>query len=822
MIDYSIDISIIIVLIFVIRFLTKKLPAWWHYTLWLVLLLFMMIPLEFEKPASIPDVVPVSIEENLFEFNFIKEDIVPPGFSKRTSSDPEGIYSKQPDPQVQNRQNLQGAHIPVNDIILFIWLASAIFFGIYILVKNILFWNTIKREPLLTEKKVLNLMEECKIRMKSHTPLKVIITDKVKSPALFGCIRPRLLLPAGILDIIDEKELSYIFMHELGHIKRHDVTMTWLTIFLQAIHWFNPLVWFSFHIMKIDQEAACDDFVLSRIRLGQSRDYGNAIVSFLDKFSRNLKVPALAGILENKAQIKRRMKMIINYKKYSKMKMVFTSIFLFFICLVFFSITGFSKEDKGKPEKDFPVTKEIPIENQSESIASKVTVVETHKEAGSFALKSPEAPVAGKDRNEEEKKIIRLAAITPEKTISEQDNKIENKAVPEVLDNEIKKISSMIQDNVRTINKEKKLITEENSNVQPVLKDKDKVKKKPLIEPKKDLKMYNYIDEPDNREIIRLAGVTQKTPENEDMKDKKGPEKLSSKITGTKKKTLEKIAGQKPVKLSRQCQVALIEAQKYLEKEDYSEARKAIFDYLAKKPEKERTPQQVYLMLGYLWVAEGEMEEAIKVFKEGFEIYSADEDLLTYYASTLYEAGYHEEAREAFKEGYEAYPEEGRLAGNAFFLYKTGDYEEASQLYEKLYDIGQDKNVKYLEYAAQSHIKSKNWEEAKRLYKRLLGLPVDPEPRWLNNIIALCKRLKQTGEAENYKKQLKKLNNKSRIVRQIYDPAHPSNRGNPYYPYSNADQQKEGYERYWSDPDRAEERYQFMMDVMTGQLPMKR
>ena len=333
LIDYSIDTSIIIGLIFIIRFFTKKLPAWWHYSLWLILLLFMMVPLKFEKPASIPEIVPASIEENLFEFIFIEEEIVLPEFSNQTSLSPPEISSNQLASSLQNQQNLQARSIPLNDIILLIWLAPVIFFSIFILIKNIGFWNTIRKEPPVIEDRVLNLMEECKTRLKSNTLLTIVITDKVKSPALFGYIHPRLLLPVGVLEKLDENELSYIFMHELGHLRRHDVAMAWLTMFLQAIHWFNPLVWFSFHIMRIDQESACDDFVLSRMRQGQSRDYGNAILEFLDKFRPNRKAPAMAGIIESKSQIKRRMSMIINFRKYPKRKKILTSILLILICL---------------------------------------------------------------------------------------------------------------------------------------------------------------------------------------------------------------------------------------------------------------------------------------------------------------------------------------------------------------------------------------------------------------------------------------------------------------------------------------------------------
>ena len=114
--------------------------------------------------------------------------------------------------------------------------------------------------------------------------------------------------------------------------------------------------------------------------------------------------------------------------------------------------------------------------------------------------------------------------------------------------------------------------------------------------------------------------------------------------------------------------------EKYFVKENYSEARQALLDYLARKPETEKVSSQVYLMLGFCYYKEGEKEEARKVFKQVYEIYPDNIALLAYYASTSYE---------------------------------TKHYQEASQLFERYYDKDNNKNVRRLEYAAQSSIEIK-------------------------------------------------------------------------------------------------------------------
>jgi len=206
-----------------------------------------------------------------------------------------------------------------------IWLAGALVLGIYICVSSFSLLRIIRRERPLTDQRILDLVEDCKAEMGIRTVLGIVATDKARSACLFGFIRPRLLLPKGMVEALSREELRYVFLHELGHLKRHDIWLGWLTSILQALHWFNPLVWLAFYRMRADRELACDALVLARLASGglartapdESQNYGQTIVSLLERFSRPQVLPALAGILETKSQLKRRITMIARSKKHS-------------------------------------------------------------------------------------------------------------------------------------------------------------------------------------------------------------------------------------------------------------------------------------------------------------------------------------------------------------------------------------------------------------------------------------------------------------------------------------------------------------------------
>jgi beta-lactamase regulating signal transducer with metallopeptidase domain len=110
---------------------------------------------------------------------------------------------------------------------------------------------------------VLDLLEDRKLQMGVRTPLVLVETASVTSPALLGFIQPRLLLPAGLIANFSATELRYVFLHELGHLRRSDIPMNWLLSLLLVILWFNPLVWYAFSRLRADRELACDALALA-------------------------------------------------------------------------------------------------------------------------------------------------------------------------------------------------------------------------------------------------------------------------------------------------------------------------------------------------------------------------------------------------------------------------------------------------------------------------------------------------------------------------------------------------------------------------------
>jgi beta-lactamase regulating signal transducer with metallopeptidase domain len=199
-----------------------------------------------------------------------------------------------------------------------LWLVGIVVLAGYVCIRNISLWLTVKRERPITNQNILDLLEDCKMQMGVQTILGVVVSDRIKSPALFGFIRPRLLLPQGMLETYGLEELRYVFIHELAHLKQRDIYLGWLMALLQIAHWFNPLMWFAFGRIRADRELACDGLAISTIEADESPKYGRTIVNLVESFSQVSYLPSVAGILEDTCQIERRIKMIADYKKTSR------------------------------------------------------------------------------------------------------------------------------------------------------------------------------------------------------------------------------------------------------------------------------------------------------------------------------------------------------------------------------------------------------------------------------------------------------------------------------------------------------------------------
>ncbi len=304
--------SVLIVLIVLVQLiLRRRLPVRWHYLLWALLLIRLAVPWLPQSRISVFNLVPRSIQQGRI-IETISEPQRVRGIDFYLGAESTDAQETQPE------GDSQAVFIGFVRMLPSIWLVGVLLMAGYVCARNISLWLTVKRERPITDQKILELLEDCKMEMGVQTILGVVVSDRIKSPALFGFIRPRLLLPQGMLETYGLEELRYVFIHELAHLKQRDIYFGWLMALLQVVHWFNPLMWFAFGRMRADRELACDGLAISMMDADEPPRYGRTIVNLLENFSQVRYLPSVAGILEDTCQIERRIKMIADYKKTSR------------------------------------------------------------------------------------------------------------------------------------------------------------------------------------------------------------------------------------------------------------------------------------------------------------------------------------------------------------------------------------------------------------------------------------------------------------------------------------------------------------------------
>ncbi|MDP1591641.1 MAG: M56 family metallopeptidase, partial [Prosthecobacter sp.] len=138
----------------------------------------------------------------------------------------------------------------------------------------------------------------------------VCVTGAVCAPALFGVLRPVILLPQDVAESYDAAALKLIFLHEIAHLQRRDLWTQVLASLILAVHWFNPLAWWAGRRLRVEAEMAADALALKYTDAGEAHRFGTVLLDFANRAVAGWLLwcasATLLGISENKHDLKRR------------------------------------------------------------------------------------------------------------------------------------------------------------------------------------------------------------------------------------------------------------------------------------------------------------------------------------------------------------------------------------------------------------------------------------------------------------------------------------------------------------------------------------
>lgn len=109
----------------------------------------------------------------------------------------------------------------------------------------------------------LLLLHDVSRELQITRPITLLRGNKLSVPVTWGIVYPAVLLPPDA-DSWTAERRRHVLVHELAHVRRLDALTQLAGQCVLALFWFDPLVWYAVHRMRVERERACDDTVLRR------------------------------------------------------------------------------------------------------------------------------------------------------------------------------------------------------------------------------------------------------------------------------------------------------------------------------------------------------------------------------------------------------------------------------------------------------------------------------------------------------------------------------------------------------------------------------
>lgn len=280
--EISATTSIVILLVAILsKIIDKKYTAGWKYWIWLVIAVRLLVPLnpgseliEKKVEVEVPNVsiyVPAVFSGGT-DLSTTSETVIPEQNSGAQNFEiPEDkvVLPSKREEEGREKTNLLNA-------MTFVWASGAAVMLLWNFGAYLAFRKTILAKSVDASAKTKEMLLETENLLGIEKEIKAVVCKNVSSPMVMGFLNPRLVLPE---ENYSEESLCFILRHELTHYKRRDTLYKAFMLFVNAVHWFNPVVWLMRKLADSDLEVSCDAHVIENADLETRKRYSETILS---------------------------------------------------------------------------------------------------------------------------------------------------------------------------------------------------------------------------------------------------------------------------------------------------------------------------------------------------------------------------------------------------------------------------------------------------------------------------------------------------------------------------------------------------------------
>jgi beta-lactamase regulating signal transducer with metallopeptidase domain/HEAT repeat protein len=189
-----------------------------------------------------------------------------------------------------------------------IWVAVVIVITGWLAYGALVVRGIVRRARPLDTQDWLVPLYEVSDRLELEEAPRLLRSEDAKMPFACGVFHPTIVLPAECDNWTADRRLA-VLLHELAHVRRHDLAGHTLGRLACAIYWFHPLVWTAAKQLRSESERACDDLALACG--ARASDYAEHLLDIVTSV-RNDRTPAVALAMARRKEFEGRMLAILD------------------------------------------------------------------------------------------------------------------------------------------------------------------------------------------------------------------------------------------------------------------------------------------------------------------------------------------------------------------------------------------------------------------------------------------------------------------------------------------------------------------------------
>lgn len=318
---------VVILTFFVNLVFYKKINFKWHYYIWIVAIVRLLLPFAPEEnlmkhlAKHIYNIVQTNVTspDSANASKILSGQKEPDSFTLQdnTKTDTIKTSGNRQDKQTMQRNNILETIWNVKEYICIFWILITLLIFLYKVTVYRSFVKFVQAgsTPIdnISQLETLSLAEAS---LNIHNAVDLWVNPIIASPMLIGFFHPCIVLPNTSLS---GQEFYYTILHELMHYKRKDMYYKWIIQAVTCIHWFNPLVYAAVRSINRLCELSCDEAVTARLEsVKEYKEYAKTLLNAMAAPGVYKEHTATLTLSENKKLLKERLEAIMNINNNKK------------------------------------------------------------------------------------------------------------------------------------------------------------------------------------------------------------------------------------------------------------------------------------------------------------------------------------------------------------------------------------------------------------------------------------------------------------------------------------------------------------------------